>query len=138
MNDTTPAASKTLSDLSAPELEAWLTSLGQPKFRARQIQEWLWKHLATTLDEMTNLPKDLRRLLQEQSSTGALTVSEEQVSSDGTAKWAFEDGQGRRFESVMIPDEDRPALTACGYQGIFGPGSSTDDIIRWLREKLAS
>jgi 23S rRNA (adenine2503-C2)-methyltransferase len=111
VNDTTLPCPKSLSDLSASELEAWLTSLGQPKFRARQIQEWLWKHLATTLDEMTNLPKDLRGLLQEQASTGALTVSEEQVSSDGTAKWAFEDDQGRRFESVMIPDEDR--RTAC-------------------------
>jgi 23S rRNA (adenine2503-C2)-methyltransferase len=111
VNDTTLPANQSLSDLSAPELEAWLTSLGQPKFRARQIQEWLWKHLATSLDEMTNLPKDLRGLLQEQSSTGALTVSDEQVSSDGTAKWAFEDAQGRRFESVMIPDEDR--RTAC-------------------------
>ena len=105
MNASTQTSPKTLSDLSAPELEAWLTSLGQPKFRARQIQEWLWKHLATSLDEMTNLPKDLRGLLQEQSSTGALTLSEEQVSTDGTAKWAFEDSQGRRFESVMIPDD---------------------------------
>jgi 23S rRNA (adenine2503-C2)-methyltransferase len=111
VNDTTLPATKTLSDLSAPELEVWLTALGQPKFRARQIQEWLWKHLATTLDEMTNLPKDLRGLLLEQSSTGALQLAEEQVSTDGTAKWAFEDAQGRRFESVMIPDDDR--RTAC-------------------------
>jgi 23S rRNA (adenine2503-C2)-methyltransferase len=111
VNATTLPASKTLSDLSPSDLEAWLVSLGQPKFRARQIQEWLWKHLATSVEEMTNLPKDLRALLVEQGDCGALHLSEEQVSVDGTAKWAFEDAQGRRFETVLIPDEER--RTAC-------------------------
>ncbi len=42
------------------------------------------------------------------------------------------------FCGGVIPDEDRPALAACGYQGIFGPGTSTDDIVRWLKEKLGT
>jgi len=42
------------------------------------------------------------------------------------------------FCGGIIPDEDRPALTACGYQGIFGPGASTDDIVRWLDERFAA
>ncbi|HXP90620.1 MAG TPA: hypothetical protein VN931_06810, partial [Fibrobacteria bacterium] len=114
MNATSPSTlsdSKPLSDRSVSELEAWLFSLGQPKFRARQIQEWLWKHLASSVEEMTNLPKDLRALLVEHGDCGALQLSEEQVSLDGTAKWAFEDAQGRRFETVLIPDEER--RTAC-------------------------
>ena len=42
------------------------------------------------------------------------------------------------FCGGIIPDEDRKALERCGYAGIFGPGSSTDDIVRWLDERLAA
>ena len=42
------------------------------------------------------------------------------------------------FCGGIIPDDDRPPLTACGYKGIFGPGTSTEDIIRWLRTTLES
>ena len=42
------------------------------------------------------------------------------------------------FCGGVIPDGDRPALEKCGYRGIFGPGTSTEDIVRWLREALAT
>ena len=42
------------------------------------------------------------------------------------------------FCGGIIPDDDRLALERCGYKGIFGPGASTDDIVRWLDEKLAA
>ncbi|MEN9353828.1 MAG: rRNA ((2503)-C(2))-methyltransferase RlmN [Fibrobacterota bacterium] len=100
-----------LSDLTQPELETWLTELGQPRFRAAQVQEWLWRHLATSIDEMTNVSKDLRRVLAEHAEVGVLNVVDEQVSVDGTAKWAFQDAKGLKFETVLIPDEDR--RTAC-------------------------
>ena len=102
---------KTLSELTFAELQEWLVAQGQPKFRASQVQEWLWTHLATSFDQMTNLPKDLRAVLTEQAEVGALVQVDQQVSTDGTAKWAFEDGNGKRFETVMIPDDDR--RTAC-------------------------
>lgn len=92
-------------------MQSWFAELGQPRFRAGQVHEWLWRHLATGLDEMTNLPKDLRQALAEHSSIGLLEVDQEQIALDGTAKWAFRDAEGRRFETVMIPDEDR--RTAC-------------------------
>ena len=102
---------RTLSELSLPEMQTLFEELGQPKFRAGQVHEWLWKHLATEIEGMTNLPKDLRASLTEHTSVGNLVVDQEQVSIDGTAKWAFRDADGRRFETVMIPDEDR--RTAC-------------------------
>jgi methylmalonyl-CoA mutase C-terminal domain/subunit len=40
------------------------------------------------------------------------------------------------FCGGIIPEEDRPALEACGYRGVFGPGSSTAEIIAWLRDEL--
>lgn len=102
---------RTLSELSLPEMQTLFEELGQPKFRAGQVHEWLWKHLATEIEGMTNLPKDLRTSLTEHTSVGNLVVDQEQVSIDGTAKWAFRDAEGRRFETVMIPDDDR--RTAC-------------------------
>lgn len=103
--------SKTLSELTTPELQEWLVSQGQPKFRAAQIQEWLWTHFATSFEQMTNLPKDLRAILESHTKIGVLEQVDQQVSTDGTAKWAFQDPEGRRFETVMIPEDDR--RTAC-------------------------
>lgn len=100
-----------LSDLDQADLETHLAALGQPKFRARQVQEWLWTHLAATFEEMTNLPKELRSRLSEHFEMGALKPTDQQVSTDGTAKWAFQDRHGNRFETVLIPDDDR--RTAC-------------------------
>jgi methylmalonyl-CoA mutase C-terminal domain/subunit len=40
------------------------------------------------------------------------------------------------FCGGIIPDVDRPALERCGYRGIFGPGSSTEEIVRWLDRRL--
>jgi len=106
-----------LSDLTQSQLEERFKELGQPKFRAAQVQEWLWRHLATSLDEMTNLSKDLRRVLSEHAVVGALDVADEQVSVDGTAKWAFVDDHGLKFEAVLIPDDDRRTVCISSQVG---------------------
>jgi methylmalonyl-CoA mutase C-terminal domain/subunit len=46
------------------------------------------------------------------------------------------DGPPLLFCGGIIPDEDRAALTACGYRGIFGPGAKTDEIAAWLGREL--
>jgi methylmalonyl-CoA mutase C-terminal domain/subunit len=40
------------------------------------------------------------------------------------------------FCGGVIPDDDREALRRAGYRGIFGPGTSTEEIVRWLRKEL--
>jgi methylmalonyl-CoA mutase C-terminal domain/subunit len=40
------------------------------------------------------------------------------------------------FCGGIIPEEDRAALLGCGYEGIFGPGTSVAEVARWLRERL--
>ena len=54
-----------LYDLSLAELEAHVESLGAPKYRARQVWEWAYRHFAASYDEMANVPADLRRQLAE-------------------------------------------------------------------------
>jgi len=150
----TRGRAKTLSELTPAELQDWLAQHGQPKFRGAQIQEWLWTHFATSYEQMSNLPKDLRALLADQMDLGILQQVDQQVSTDGTAKWAFQDAAQRRFETVMIPDEDR--RTACvssqvgcamgcafcrtaqmGFQRNLGSGEILQQVAhvrRWLRD----
>lgn len=96
---------------SAEELTAEFDKIGEPKFRSRQVYEWLWKKSARSFDEMTNLSKDLRIKLTEQFSF--LPVSENiiQKSKDGTVKLGMKLFDERLVEGVMIPDDERN--TAC-------------------------
>ena len=54
-----------IKSLTLDELTALMSELGQPKFRAKQLYEWLHKHNATSYDQLTNIPKELRAQLSE-------------------------------------------------------------------------
>ncbi len=55
-----------IRSLSLPEMEAALAGWGEPRFRARQLYEWLWVKMVKDFDDMTNLSKELRARLREQ------------------------------------------------------------------------
>jgi 23S rRNA (adenine2503-C2)-methyltransferase len=102
---------RNIRHLSLGELETYFSELGQPRFRAKQVHEWLWQKKATGFGDMTNLSKDLRGLLSDTFSLPALTVDASQFSSDGTVKSRFRTADGHLVEGVLIPTEDRQ--TAC-------------------------
>jgi len=80
-----------LLELSREELQALLTTWGQPGYRAKQIWRWLYVNRVASPDEMTNLPKPLRARLTAETRIGALTPIAHQQSQDGeTVKWLFE------------------------------------------------
>ncbi len=56
-----------LYDLDLKALEALLTGWGEPAYRAKQIWVWLYKHLATGIDQMSSLPKTLRTRLADRN-----------------------------------------------------------------------
>ncbi|MFT6849448.1 MAG: 23S rRNA (adenine2503-C2)-methyltransferase [Sphingobacteriales bacterium] len=87
--------------------EAW----GEPKFRAKQVHEWLWKKSATSIDQMTNLSISLREKLNGAYAVLPITVDSSQTSSDGTVKSAFKLHDTHLIEGVLIPTEKR--MTAC-------------------------
>ena len=72
---------KNLRSLSSEQIEAFFSSISQPKFRARQIEQWLWQKQAKSFEDMTNLPLELRSTLEESFVINQLTVPEEQVTS---------------------------------------------------------
>ncbi|MBU1821208.1 MAG: 23S rRNA (adenine(2503)-C(2))-methyltransferase RlmN [Bacteroidetes bacterium] len=97
--------------LSVEQLKSWLAERQEPAFRAKQIDEWLWKKSAHSFADMTNLSLALRQLLDENFSINALTTDKQQHSNDGTVKSAFRLFDGHLVEGVLIPATDR--MTAC-------------------------
>ena len=97
---------------NATGLEGLLVSWGQPKFRAKQLWQWLHVRGTTDFDLMLDIPKDLRSKLKEVASLGTLKVALEQVSKDGTVKRAYQLHDGQMIESVLMPYKDG-RRTAC-------------------------
>ncbi len=93
------------------ELEEYFESIGEKKFRARQVYEWIWQKGALSFADMTNLSKELRRQLGETFILPALTIDATQYSADGTIKTRFKTWDNHLVEGVLIPTESR--YTAC-------------------------
>ncbi len=108
----------TLLGLTLDELTSLVQELGEPKYRAKQLAEWLYVKRATTLDEMTNLPKALRAKLEETCTIGRSPVALTQVSRDETEKYLFRklDRPEQTFETVYIPEEDGRATLCISSQ----------------------
>src|SRR5687767_5877217 len=102
---------KNIRHLSLQELEEYFERLGEKKFRAKQVYEWLWQKHAHSFDAMTNLSKELRNKLADNFSLPALVIDASQYSADGTVKSRFRTHDGHLVEGVLIPTESRN--TAC-------------------------
>ena len=99
-----------LVGLNLEELTAHLAEIGEPKFRAKQIYQWVYVHGATNFEQMTNLSKDLRARLVEKFSLTRPKIVTEQISKDKTHKWLLEFADGQRIETVYIPESDRGSV----------------------------
>ena len=102
---------KNIRHLSFEELEDYFESIGEKKFRVKQVWEWLWQKHALSFADMTNLSKDLRQKLGENFTLPALSINTTQYSADGTVKTGFKTHDGHLVEGVLIPTEKR--YTAC-------------------------
>ncbi len=99
-----------LIGLNQEEITAHLVEIGEPKFRAKQIYQWVYVHGATDFEQMTNLSKDLRARLAEKFSLTRPKIVTEQISKDKTHKWLLEFADGQRIETVYIPESDRGSV----------------------------
>ncbi|MBQ6448392.1 MAG: 23S rRNA (adenine(2503)-C(2))-methyltransferase RlmN [Bacillus sp. (in: Bacteria)] len=84
------------------ELKDWLTEHNEKAFRADQIFEWLYKKRVTSFEDMSNLSKNLRLLLQEHFTITTLNTLIQQTSNDGTIKFLFELHDGYSIETVLM------------------------------------
>lgn len=110
-------------DLNLAGLESWCLDHDLPKFTAKQLRNWIWKHGVLDPEEMTNISAKARVAMQEHLTLHESAVVTEQLASDGTQKlltaWPKPDQSNslpildpsRATECVMIPTESR--RTAC-------------------------
>lgn len=89
---------------------------GHKPFRAQQVMKWIYHHGVADFEQMTNLSKDLRQFLSTNCEIVAPTISEEQISRDGTIKWAMQVGE-QQVETVFIPEDDRGTLCVSSQVG---------------------
>jgi 23S rRNA (adenine2503-C2)-methyltransferase len=110
---------KDILSLNKTQLKDSLSALGWEKYRLQQVEDWLWKHGVRSFDEMSNLSKSQRTLLEESFFIPALKEEKMQQSHDGTLKFKFKLHDGYFIESVLIPvaDEDRYTLCVSSQAG---------------------
>ncbi len=93
-----------LRGLTLGGLEQFIASIGEPKYRAAQIYQWLYKYRVNSFDAMTNLSVPLRQKLSETAEIGQFSVATFQTSAvDGTVKFLYELADGKKIETVLIP-----------------------------------
>ena len=100
-----------LAELDLNELEAALEARRVARFHARQLFRWIYKRGVTDIDRMTDLSRDLRARLTDEFAISTPAVVGDETSVDGTRKLVLQLADGRRIESVYIPDT--PAQTFC-------------------------
>lgn len=88
-------------DLQA--LENYLISLGEPKFRAKQIYAWIYRKQVSSFYEMSDIPKELRARLDENADISIPRVLKQRVSKDRTRKFLLEMKDKKKVETVLIP-----------------------------------
>ncbi|MCF6358194.1 MAG: radical SAM protein [Draconibacterium sp.] len=103
---------KTLNELQEVVLELKL-----PKFTAKQITDWLYKKRISSIDEMSNLSKKARELLNENFEFGLSASTKVQESIDGTKKYLFPTIQNKFIETAMIPDRERKTVCVSSQVG---------------------
>ena len=103
---------RNLYAMTEGELTEALLALKQPKFRAKQVCEWVYQRGVTSFEEMTNLPKALRETLSASFRFGHLSLVTQQRSQDGTEKRLYRLPDDKLIESVLMPYADG-RRTAC-------------------------
>ena len=99
-----------LFGLSREKINEIVVSLELPSFTASQITDWLYKKHVGSIEEMTNLSKKTRQLLDEKYTVGLIAPTKVQTSSDGTKKYLYPTVTEKFIESAYIPDDERATL----------------------------
>ena len=113
-----------LLNYTATEIQEFVEESGQPRYRARQLLEWIYREKVASFDEMTNLPKTWREELEEKTDISPFTSCSMQVSDDQTRKYLFTLQDRLAVESVCIPMKEHFTLcistqVGCALQCTF-------------------
>lgn len=101
---------KNIKNIPLPELREQFAAFGLEGYRAQQVRQWLFQKDAKAFEEMTNISKKFREILEEHYFIPRLPLLIQQESNDGTRKFLMELSDGHKVESVWIPAEKRRTL----------------------------
>lgn len=106
-----------IKSMESTEFEQWISTLGFEPYRARQVRRWLFQKFVGSFEEMTDIPKVLRRTLDERAELSSIRKAQELTSKDGTRKFIFKLRDGYFIESVLIPERDHFTLCISSQVG---------------------
>lgn len=144
-----------ITDLKNTQVQELIASLGEPSYRAGQLQRWIYRGLAKTFDEMADLPQHLRQKLAQNARLHNLTPVQEVVGSDGTIKILFAVADSKTIESTLMSypsTKGRTRHTVCvstqvgcpigcpfcatgqqGFERNLTPGEIIDQVLHFAR-----
>ncbi len=107
----------TITDYSLDEFEHWCISKGHKPWRATQVFEWVYRHLETDINRMTNLPVNFRKTLINTFSVLGTVIKETHTDQDQTRKILFKLSDGHAIETVYIPADNDYTLCLSSQVG---------------------
>lgn len=93
---------KSIYDLNYDQMKEFAQDCGWKSFRGQQIFEWLYRKRVDSFEEMSNLSKETRDLLQQEFAINPLKLVKKQTAKDGTTKFLFQTEDGALLESVLM------------------------------------
>jgi len=102
---------KDIRSLSLDQIKSFFLENGYKEYRGDQVYSWLWEKSAINFQQMTNLPKSIRSILEESFIVNHIKLHTIQKSKDGTIKNGIKLFDDLIIECVLIPTKKR--ITAC-------------------------
>ena len=106
-----------LIGMDRDDLIAAFAAMGEKKYRAEQVYQWIYQRGVTDFNAMTSLSKNLREGLGDQFRIDRPGTSSQQISTDGTRKWLLRFDDAQEAETVFIPEADRGTLCVSSQVG---------------------
>ena len=113
---------KFITQMTKEELEEFCLSIGETKYRASQIRNWIYFKNASSFDMMTDLSKKFREKIKEEINISSYKIKQKQVSADGTVKYLLEFQDENCVETVLMRFDNRENLTACKFPSWMSNG----------------
>jgi 23S rRNA (adenine2503-C2)-methyltransferase len=115
---------RSLLDASPSDLRDWMGEMGLPKYHSGQILRWVFDRRAESFGVMSDLPKRLRDMLEEQWTLFSMEVVQHKIAPDGTDKLLLGCHDGRKVECVLMAEGDRRTVcissqVGCGMGCVF-------------------
>ena len=107
-----------LYDIAPAQLETALADVVSPRFRIKQIEQWMYAHGADSFEAMSDLPKDLRASLAERFTLSfPEVIDRSEPAIDGSQKYLLKLADGQRIESVYMPMGERTSVCLSSQAG---------------------